>query len=425
MAEIIIGEMLASMPFRVFAYIPFRNHLRVPKKLLVLLLIVIECVSLLMFGVLLCCGASEEAAKLVQIPISLVAFLSLVRMERGKIMFIYVFTVDYILAVRGTAMFVEFYLHRVEFSPIMDGLLVLGIFAVSVPFVLHFINKTAQMVVDTEAKGVWRTVWILPTLTSTIVMMYTMDSDGTNGVKFLLTRVILLICMFITYYWIIEAVSSFQKKVEADEHIDNLLKLSAIQESQYETIRAYADEWRHFRHDLRQNIRVIMGCIDSGDISYLREYITQYGESLPPERTRSFCKSAAMDAVLRCYSDRAYMRDVDFEADIRMEKSPIPEHELCVLLGNLLENAIDAAASAPEHRYVNTHIRQNGSMLTITVDNTSPQAPITEDGRLLSTKHEGDGIGTKSVAIIAERYNGDARFEWKDGVFCASVMLNP
>ncbi len=425
MAEIIIGEMLASMPFRVFAYIPFRNHLRIPKRLLPLVLVGIECISLLFFGILLYCGASNEAAKLIQIPISFAAFMSLVKMEFGKVMFIYVFTVDYILAVRGAAMFAEFYLFPDGISPITNGLIVLGIFLVSVPFVLHFINKTAQMVFDTQAKGVWSTVWLLPTLTSAIVMMYTIDTDGTNGVIFLLTRVILLICMFITYYWIIGAVSSFQKKVEAEEHIHNLLELSAIQESQYETIRAYVEEWRHFRHDLRQNIRVIMGCIDSGDINYLREYVTQYGESLPPERSRSFCKSAPMDAVLRFYADRAYMRNVDFEAEVRMEKSPVPEHELCVLLGNLLENAIDAASAASENRYVNTHICQNGSILTLTVDNTSEQAPVTEEGRLLSTKHEGDGIGTKSVAIVAERYNGDARFEWKDGVFYASVMLNP
>ncbi len=425
MTEIIFGEMLASMPFRVFAYIPFRNHLRLPKKMLPLLLVAVEFVSLLFLWILMKNGIPYDVAKIVQIPVSLVAFVSAVKMEFGKIMFIYVFTVDYILAVRGIVLFVEYYAAPDGFLPIVYGVSVLAVFAVSVPFVLHFINKTAQMMFDTEAGDVWSKVWLLPTLTSSIVMMYTMNTSGSNGVIFLLTRVILLICMFITYYWIIGAVSSFQKKVEADEHISNLLKLSAMQESQYETLRAHTEEWRHFRHDLRQNIRVINGCIESGDIEYLRDYITQYGESLPPENTRSFCKNAPVDAVLRFYSDRAFMRSVDFEAEVRIEKSPVPEHELCVLLGNLLENAIDAASAAPENRYVNAHICQNGSILTVTVDNTSIQPPVRQDGALVSTKRDGQGIGTRSVAIIAERYNGDARFEWRDGVFYASVMLNP
>ena len=44
---------------------------------------------------------------------------------------------------------------------------------------------------------------------------------------------------------------------------------------------------------------------------------------------------------------------------------------------------------------------------------------------LLSTKHSGYGIGTESIRMIAERYHGDARFAWKDGIFYASIMLNP
>ena len=45
--------------------------------------------------------------------------------------------------------------------------------------------------------------------------------------------------------------------------------------------------------------------------------------------------------------------------------------------------------------------------------------------KLVSTKAAGCGIGTESIRMIAEQYRGDARFEWKDGVFYASVMLNP
>ncbi|WP_243023757.1 GHKL domain-containing protein [Clostridium sp. AM28-20LB] len=45
--------------------------------------------------------------------------------------------------------------------------------------------------------------------------------------------------------------------------------------------------------------------------------------------------------------------------------------------------------------------------------------------KLVSTKPAGSGIGTESILMIAEQYHGDARFEWRDGVFYASVLLNP
>ncbi|MEI3183528.1 MAG: GHKL domain-containing protein, partial [Lachnospiraceae bacterium] len=65
------------------------------------------------------------------------------------------------------------------------------------------------------------------------------------------------------------------------------------------------------------------------------------------------------------------------------------------------------------------------STLSITVDNTSVFKPTWINEKLVSTKAAGSGIGTESIRMIAEQYRGDARFEWKDGVFYASVMLNP
>ena len=45
--------------------------------------------------------------------------------------------------------------------------------------------------------------------------------------------------------------------------------------------------------------------------------------------------------------------------------------------------------------------------------------------KLVSTKPAGSGIGTESIRMIAEQYHGDARFEWRNRVFYASVLLNP
>ena len=64
------------------------------------------------------------------------------------------------------------------------------------------------------------------------------------------------------------------------------------------------------------------------------------------------------------------------------------------------------------------------SSITVAVDNSSFYRPVWDGQKLLSSKHPGNGIGTQSVRYIAKRYKGDARFEWKGGVFYASVMLN-
>ena len=98
------------------------------------------------------------------------------------------------------------------------------------------------------------------------------------------------------------------------------------------------------------------------------------------------------------------------------------------IVKELLENAVDACADtdAEIQSFIRLHVVQTGSsMLSITADNTSSGSPNWSGDKLLSTKHSGYGIGTESIRMIAERYSGDARFRWKDGIFYASVMLNP
>ena len=96
-----------------------------------------------------------------------------------------------------------------------------------------------------------------------------------------------------------------------------------------------------------------------------------------------------------------------------------------MLLGNLLENALNACHELDGARFIRVNARQTGtSMLSIAIDNSSKK-PVELNGRLMSTKHEGMGTGTESVRLIAQRYGGDAKFHWDDGVFYASVILNP
>ena len=183
---------------------------------------------------------------------------------------------------------------------------------------------------------------------------------------------------------------------------------------------------KNMRHDLRQHFKALQGCVESGDMARVAEYVKAYGESLPPDTVCRFCKNYAVDAVLHHYAEQAVRHQTDMEVSARMEeKTIIPQPELCVLLGNLLENAIEACAGSKAPRIIRLHIRQQGKQaLYLTLDNTSDQPPKSDGGRFLSSSHDGFGIGTESVRVIAKRYNGDTRLEWKDGMFYVSVMLS-
>ena len=105
---------------------------------------------------------------------------------------------------------------------------------------------------------------------------------------------------------------------------------------------------------------------------------------------------------------------------------PLPEPDFCVVMGNLLENALDALGTNKPGAFLKIRASlKDWKELILTVDNGPVAEPVVRDGQLLSSKHEGAGIGTASVKRVAAHYNGVADFSWRDGVFYASVYLRP
>lgn len=427
MAELIFYISAVTLPFHLFAYVPFWNHLRFSKRATAVFLILEQLLFLGLFLFLSHAGVPIAYAQLIAIPIYGCFFFYFVKMSRGKIAFLYIFTTDYLMAVSGTASFAGNLPGSFGVYSWQAGVFILLLFFLTLPFMLRYICRTAEMVFSIDAPVIWKTIWLLPLITSVIVLLFTYPLSKMN-LRTLLARLLMMLCMFLIYYYILLILRQFQKQAAAEAQARNLEHLIQVQSRQYALIQSRMEETRRARHDLRQHWAALQGCMESGDPEALADYIKRYGASLPADPCRTFCKNFAVDALLNFYMEKAAEIDVPMEISFQTgKKTVIPEPEFCVLLGNLLENALDACGSIESNPlFIRVNARQNGeSMLSLTVDNTSPLPPDIDGEQIRSSKHEGFGMGTLSVRMIAKRYNGDARFEWKDGVFYASVMLNP
>ena len=280
---------------------------------------------------------------------------------------------------------------------------------------------------EIEMPGTWYVFWILPVVfwsLSIVMQPQEYSTLYTNRVMvfypvLVLALLALLLFCYALFYWMARGLAKNMRLAEENR----LLQMQAIQ---YRILQKSIEDTRRARHDLRQHFKALQGCVESGDMAKVAEYVKAYGESLPPDTVRQFCKNYAVDAVLHHYGEQAVRQQTDMEVSVQMEEETIiPQPEFCALLGNLLENAIDGCAASKAPRIIRLHIRQQGKQaLYLTLDNTSDQPPESNGGRFLSSSHDGFGIGTESVRVIAKRYNGDTRFEWKDGMFYVSVMLS-
>lgn len=102
----------------------------------------------------------------------------------------------------------------------------------------------------------------------------------------------------------------------------------------------------------------------------------------------------------------------------------ISETELCALLSNGLENAIEAAAQADDEQFKKVRIscQTHKDNLLIFIEN-SFTGKVAMEGGLPQSFREGHGFGVKSMAMIAEKYNGYCSFEAKDEIFTLRIVL--
>ena len=433
MIELLLNELLSTFPFHFLAYIPFYKKLKYSPLETVLRVCMCQIFYLGIFTILTLAGFSSVWVQYLAVPIFGVLFCLLVQADRGMILFFYMFILDYLLVIRAAAFCICEKLFGFNFFSWQSGFITLFLILCTILLMVKAMSHITKGLCSVSVPSFWRTAWLLPCSVTLILLLLTGDiRSGTVTISALLARVLLLICMFLISHFMILFIQQLKEQLETNTRNQAMERLLQIQHDQYSMLQARIAENRRARHDFRQHLRVIQDCVKRGDLEDLKSYLAEYEKQFPSLSDHIYCNSYAVNAILAFYADKAENHNIRLDVKIQMSDTPvIPETEFCVLLGNLLENALDACQTGrPESETSQPFIRvcaiQTGtSTLSITVDNTSVFKPTWINEKLVSTKAAGSGIGTESIRMIAEQYRGDARFEWRDGVFYASVMLNP
>ena len=196
-----------------------------------------------------------------------------------------------------------------------------------------------------------------------------------------------------------------------------------IQNEYYNMLRKYIDETKKARHDLRYHISVFQSFIDTGDTGKLAGYLNEYKKSIQDDTGLEYCENYAVNSILHYYVEMARNEDIQVDVHTELpEKISVNDTDLCIIFGNCLENAIEASRKVNGSKFIKVNSVIRGDMLAIVVDNSFTGAIVKRGEMFLSEKQDG-GIGISSVNAVADKYNGETRFETKDTVFQASIML--
>ena len=426
----VVNLMLQSIPAHLMAYWPFRERLRFSLRKALLPVCILQLVESLLFGYLVQTGGDGMKLAYAFAAVYMGLYLFSVRDSRHKILFLYLFITDYTMILWGTAAFLEarfFFDPDANFTSWKSVLFTLAVMTVTAPLMLCYLNRAKEKVFSTDAPVFWRTAWLIPAFTIGIVQAYTGDlsPEEVRSFRFLFARVLLLLCTFAFYSILLDALDGIRRQAALAEQAEVQEQLLNLQRMQHEQLLQYNEKVKAARHDLRQQLNVIWNYLEQSDMDGLQDYLAAYARELPPDIRRTFTKNFALNAVCTRYAEEARRLEIDYDVELDMpEQLSINEPEVCALLGNLLENAVEACrgvrCSAP---FIRVRGAWEDGHITFAVDNSCEKEPLWKDGRLLSSKREGFGTGTWTVQRTAERYGGMAKFTYQDGVFFASVFL--
>lgn len=226
--------------------------------------------------------------------------------------------------------------------------------------------------------------------------------------------------------WLLYEMYQVAREYTRSAQLDRENQLLAVESRRYTELRTYMEQTRHLRHDFRQHLHVIAGLTEAGQVDELKNYLHQYESELSEERP-TLCANPAVDALAGHYDHEAHSLGVPVDWRLELPRQlAIPEADFCMMLGNLLENALHASQKLPpEQRQVKVLARMlSPAMLGLLVENRYDGVLKRQQGTLHSTKHDGMGIGLVSIQTAVSRYGGSMTVETENGLFRVNILLN-
>lgn len=196
-------------------------------------------------------------------------------------------------------------------------------------------------------------------------------------------------------------------------------------EKHYEEVENMYRQVRGWRHDYKHHIQTMKAHLAMGQYEELDSYLNELDEDLMTVDTVIKTGNVRIDAALNSKLALARAKGIRVNAKATVpEKLMIKEVDLCVIIGNLLDNAIEACAKEEkEKQFIRVYIDILKEQLYIYVSNSMADNIRRQGGQYLSTKRGNHGFGLMRIDRVVKKYGGFLNRQHEEGVFATEIML--
>ncbi|MBR6771949.1 MAG: GHKL domain-containing protein [Clostridia bacterium] len=183
---------------------------------------------------------------------------------------------------------------------------------------------------------------------------------------------------------------------------------------------------RAWRHDYHNHMQILSALIDSKNYSEAREYLDKINLDLTTVDTVVKTGNTMVDAILNSKLSLFASKNIPVTADAKVpEKLATDDLDLCIIIGNLLDNALEACLPLPsDKRFARIYIApKKNTHLYICVTNSADRKRRSLGSRFVSTKGENHGFGLEKIDSLVAKYGGFLTRGSEDGGFTTEIML--
>ena len=199
---------------------------------------------------------------------------------------------------------------------------------------------------------------------------------------------------------------------------------SELIEKQVREIQNMYRQVRGWRHDYRNHINNMKIQLSQENYDGLSDYLKELADDLDTVDTVIKTGNVMADAILNSKLNVAEKMNVQLNVKANVpEMLPMSDVELCSVLGNMLDNAVEACGTLPEEeRFMRVYIGKLKGQLYLSVQNSAGKVRK-EKGSYLSTKEGEHGYGLFRIDRVAKKYGGYVNRQNEEGIFATEIMI--
>ncbi len=200
---------------------------------------------------------------------------------------------------------------------------------------------------------------------------------------------------------------------------------SDLLQKYYDEVESMYTKMRGWRHDYHNHIQALQASMALGHYDQVVDYLRSLNEDLTNVDSTIKTGRLMADAILNGKMNIAAQNQIPVHVKARIpEEMPVSDVDLCVIIGNLLDNAIEENKKLPEaDRFIRIYIGQKNTQFYLAFTNAAGKKQPRRGSLFGSTKGSSHGFGLSRVESVVKKYGGLFSADSEDGGFTAEILI--